>query len=304
MASDERAYEKKTVRHTVAEPTNGAATQRPYRGPPRFDQFDFRDMFASARSAAVVGNAATILEYQNGALIDSHDMVVRFNRAQTRGLEDKIGSRTDLLVANELNSLDIAPSPAQTARPRCILSFILQRPGFDIAPFRTWVGDDIPILCSFPPDIIGFHQAGRTRLLTHGTYTIYVLLKLFDLERLYVTGFNMFGAGDGGAQKYYGPTKDVQGTYHDLDVEATLLCEILASFPGELQVTGEVASLLCRQGYGDVVEGRRRAGGELPALSLSERLRARLAWWLLKRGTSMRRSVEKSKKASFHDVLR
>jgi hypothetical protein len=272
----------------------------------RFDQFDFRDMFADVRSVAIVGNAATILEFDNGELIDSHDMVVRFNRAQTTGIEDKIGRRTDVLVANELNSLEIAPSPAETLRPRCVLSFVLRAPGFDIAPFRAWVGDDIPTLCSLPPDIIGFEQTGRTRLLTHGSYTLYLLLRSLSIERLFVTGFTMFGAGPGGSQKYYEPTKHKRslGTYHDLDQEPRLFCEMLASFKGTLQVTEEVSGLLLRQGYGDLIKGPRLQDGRLPSLSVSEQLRARLAHHLLRWGTRMRRSVEKSNRAYFEGIER
>jgi hypothetical protein len=272
----------------------------------RFDQFDFRDMFAGVRSVAIVGNAATILEFDNGELIDSHDMVVRFNRAQTTGLEDKIGRRTDLLVANELNSLEIAPAPAETLKPRCVLSFVLREPGFDIAPFRAWVGDDIPTLCSLPPDIIGLDQVGRTRLLTQGSYTLYFLLNSLRIEQLFVTGFTMFGAGPGGSQKYYEPTKHKRslGTYHDLDQEPRLFCEMLASFKAALQVTEEVSGLLVRLGYGDLIKGPRVQDGRLPSLTLSERFRARLAHQLLRWGTRMRRSVEKSNRAYFEGIER
>jgi Glycosyltransferase family 29 (sialyltransferase) len=272
----------------------------------RFDQFDFRDMFADVRSVAIVGNAATILEFDHGELIDSHDMVVRFNRAQTTGVEDKIGRRTDLLVANEKNCLEIAPSPAETVKPRCVLSFVLREPEFDIAPFRAWVGDDIPTLCSLPPDIIGFEQTGRTRLLTHGSYTLYFLLNSIRIERLFVTGFTMFGAGPGGAQKYYEPRKDKRalGTYHDLDQEPRLFCDMLASFKGALHVTEEVSGLLQRLGYGDLITGPRVQDGRLPALTWSEHIRARLAHQLLRWGTRMRRSVEKSNRAFFEGIKR
>jgi hypothetical protein len=272
----------------------------------RFDQFDFRDMFADVRSVAIVGNAATVLEYENGALIDGHDMVVRFNRAQTAGIESKIGRRTDLLVANEKNCLDIAPSPAETLRPRCVLSFTIREPGFDIAPFRAWVGDDLPTLCSLPPDIIGFEQADRTRLLTQGSYTLYFLLNSLRIERLFLTGFTMFGAGPGGSQKYYEPKKHklALGTYHDLDQEPRLFCDMLAFFKGELQVTEEVAGLLTQLNYGQLIEGHRVQKGQLPKLTLSERLRARLAHQLLRWGARMRRSVERSNRAVFENIKR
>jgi hypothetical protein len=41
--------------------------------PRRFDQFDFREMFAGVRPVAIVGNAATVLEFDDGELIDSQD---------------------------------------------------------------------------------------------------------------------------------------------------------------------------------------------------------------------------------------
>ena len=272
----------------------------------RFDQFDFRDMFADVRSVAIVGNAATILEFDNGVLIDGHDMVVRFNRAQTAGIEDKIGRRTDLLVANEKNSLDIAPSPAETLKPRCVLSFTIREAGFDITPFRRWVGDGIPTLCAPPPDIIGFDHAGRTRLLTQGSYALYFLLNTLPIERLFLTGFTMFGAGPGGSQKYYEPKthKLALGTYHDLDQEPRLFCEMLASFKGALQVTDEVAGLLERLGHGDLTKRQGAEGSRLPKLTVSERLRARLAHKLLQWGARMRRSVEKSNRVVFENIKR
>jgi hypothetical protein len=299
--------EATAVPHAGADRPSGRCAQM---GTPaalrRFDQFDFRDMFADVRSVAIVGNAATILEFYNGELIDSHDMVVRFNRAQMTGIENKIGRRTDLLVANEKNCLEIAPSPADTLKPRCVLSFVLREPGFDIAPFRAWVGDEIPTLCAPPPDIIGFEQTGRTRLLTQGSYALYFLLSSLPIERLFVTGFTMFGAGPGGSQKYYEPNKHKRalGTYHDLDQEPRLFCDMLASFKGALQVTEEVAGLLQRLGYGDLLKGPRAQDRRLPSLTLSERLRARLAHQLLRWGTRMRRSVEKSNRAYFESIKR
>ena len=272
----------------------------------RFDQFDFRELFAGVRSVAIVGNAATVLEFDNGELIDGYDMVVRFNRAQTTGIEQKIGHRTDLLVANELNRLDIAPSPADTLRPRCVLSFTIREPGFDIMPFRRWVGDDIPTLCSPPPDIIGFDQVGRSRLLTQGSYTLYFLLNTLRIERLFLTGFTMFGAGPGGSQKYYEPKahKLALGTYHDLDQEPQLFCNFLASFKGVLQVTEEVSGLLKQLGHRRLGEVQCVQEGRLPRLNVSERLRARFAHQLIRWGTRMRRSVEKSNRAYFESIKR
>jgi|APTNR8051073442_1049403.scaffolds.fasta_scaffold00732_13 hypothetical protein len=272
----------------------------------RFDQYDFRDMFADARSVAIVGNAATVLEFSNGPHIDGHDIVVRFNRAQVGGVEDKLGRRTDILVANENNSLAIAPSPADTLKPRAVVSFTMRGPEFDITPFRAWVGDSVATLCCPPPDIIGFPQPGRTRLLTQGTYALYFLTSMLTIDKLFITGFTMFGAGPGGSQKYYEPKwhrRDI-GTYHDLDIEPELFCAMLASFKGDLEMTAEVAGLLERRGY-------RRSAGTTGAdwqrgtgAGWSTALRARLAYRLIRWGTRLRRSVEASDRAQFDGIRR
>ena len=84
-----------------------------------------------ARSMALVGNADTILEHASGARIDGCDVVVRFNRAHVDGIEDKVGRRTDILVANRNYNLSKAPSPAETLQPRCVVCFLEPQPGID-----------------------------------------------------------------------------------------------------------------------------------------------------------------------------
>lgn len=262
--------------------------------PERFDVFDFQAMFKDVRSVAVVGNAPTVLDHVNGARIDAHDLVVRFNRARVEGLEDRLGSRTDLLVANELNSVAIAPRPASVLQPRCILSFVMREPGFDPEPFRDWA-QGVPTLCTLPPDLLGVPVQPRTRLLTQGTYAIYTLLKLLTVERLFVTGFTMFGAVPGGAQKYLGPARRGRGTYHELDLEPRLLAAILNGFQGQLEVTPEIAELQARYGG----EGRPKARQEL---GLYQRLMGRLAWRLIETGVRLRRGLERRQPVQFEDI--
>jgi hypothetical protein len=268
---------------------------------PRFDIYDLRDAWADVRSVAMVGNAATILERQNGALIDSHDLVIRFNRAHVAGVEDKIGSRTDLLVANAANSLEKAPSPADTLKPRWVLCFVQPQIGADMGPFRAWVGD-IPTVITLSPDILEFATTGRTRGLTLGTYTLYMLLKLFPLERLFVTGFTMYGAAGGDSHKYYDPGSRA-GSYHDLDEEARLFSAILASFRVDLQVTPEVGDLLTRHGHGHRLQQSGNAkDADLP--SLYYRLLGRLAWRFLKAGFKLRRRFEQGTSVRFDSLKR
>lgn len=51
-------------------------------------------------SCAIVGNSGMLVYGKNGAEIDSHKMVMRFNGAPTKGLEDRVGSKTTFRLVN------------------------------------------------------------------------------------------------------------------------------------------------------------------------------------------------------------
>lgn len=264
--------------------------------------YDFYDMFAAARSFAVVGNAGTILSYDNGALIDSHDVVVRFNCAYTAGVEKQIGSRTDILCANIGKSLAECPSPATTLQPRCVVHFATKTPrdgNCESDTFAEWVGD-LPALITWAPDLIGIAQGARTRQLTQGTYALYTLLRLFKVERLFVTGFTMYQPTKGTALKYFGTAVAKVGIQHDLDKEARIVATILGVFDGDLQVTPEVQALFSQ--YAGNIRLRRGFLGQSGAANratLLERLRGRIAWQLIRWGFAMRRSLEERSTLDF-----
>ncbi|KAJ0961090.1 hypothetical protein J5N97_000991 [Dioscorea zingiberensis] len=51
-------------------------------------------------SCAVVGNSGILLRSDHGALIDSHDLVIRLNNARTEGYHRNVGSKTGLSFVN------------------------------------------------------------------------------------------------------------------------------------------------------------------------------------------------------------
>uniref|UniRef100_A0A8D0ARI1 CMP-N-acetylneuraminate-beta-galactosamide-alpha-2,3-sialyltransferase 2 n=1 Tax=Sander lucioperca TaxID=283035 RepID=A0A8D0ARI1_SANLU len=55
---------------------------------------DFRPLSSRCRSCAVVGNSGNLRGSENGNLINSHDYVIRMNKALTRGFEKDVGNRT------------------------------------------------------------------------------------------------------------------------------------------------------------------------------------------------------------------
>ena len=52
--------------------------------------------FSRGGSCAVVGNSGALQSQDDGALIDAHDQVIRFNDAPTKGHEAFVGSRTSI----------------------------------------------------------------------------------------------------------------------------------------------------------------------------------------------------------------
>ena len=62
------------------------------------DTSHIEDLFN--KKIAVVGSSGILLNTEYGELIDSHDVVVRFNAARVEGYEKHVGSRTDVRFMN------------------------------------------------------------------------------------------------------------------------------------------------------------------------------------------------------------
>lgn len=77
------------------------------------------------RSCAVVGNSGILLNSSYGALIDSHEMVIRLNNAKTQGFQKHVGSKTTLAFMNSN-----------------ILRMCSRRPDCACHPY----GEDVPII--------------------------------------------------------------------------------------------------------------------------------------------------------------
>jgi hypothetical protein len=246
----------------------------------------FQDTFRTARSMAIVGNAESVLQWQSGELIDRHDIVVRFNRAYTEGVEDQVGRRTDILVANRTYSVRKAPSPAATLKPKCVVCFLEPEREVDYAAFNAWTGC-LPTLITLAPDLAPVGQFRRTRPVTMGTNALYTFLRLFQIERLFLTGFTFYGAVAGSHGVYCGTPRKARGMWHDLEDEAAIFARIVGSHRGELKATSEVADLLRRYGAG-APEVPDSGGG-----FRTEHLYARLGWQLIRWGTRLRQRAEK-----------
>uniref|UniRef100_A0A4W5JXJ2 CMP-N-acetylneuraminate-beta-galactosamide-alpha-2,3-sialyltransferase 2 n=1 Tax=Hucho hucho TaxID=62062 RepID=A0A4W5JXJ2_9TELE len=70
---------------------------------------DVQPKQAQCRKCAVVGNSGNLLGSQYGALIDSHNSVIRMNKATTSGFEADVGNRTTHHFMYPESAVDIGP---------------------------------------------------------------------------------------------------------------------------------------------------------------------------------------------------
>lgn len=57
----------------------------------------------SNKSVILVGSNPNVFDKKYGDIIDSYDIIIRFNAASTEGIEDYVGSRTDLRIINTIS---------------------------------------------------------------------------------------------------------------------------------------------------------------------------------------------------------
>lgn len=74
--------------------------------PPSEDEKPRQDQ---CRRCAVVGNSGNLLNSKRGALIDSHSIVIRMNKAVTKGYEEDVGNRTTHHFMYPESAIDLNP---------------------------------------------------------------------------------------------------------------------------------------------------------------------------------------------------
>ena len=106
------------------------------------------------------------------------------------------------------------------------------------------------------------------------------------MERLFVTGFTMFGATGGTNAKYYKDDRPGVGSFHDLDVESRIFASLLSQNGVELDMTPEVEKLVKDV---ESTSGTPANGSHVP---LRKRIAGALGWRLVNMGTRLRRIGE------------
>lgn len=68
---------------------------------------DYKPLPSRCRTCAVVGNSGKLRQSGNGNLINSHEFVIRMNKAVTRGFEKDVGNRTTHHILYPESAIDI-----------------------------------------------------------------------------------------------------------------------------------------------------------------------------------------------------
>lgn len=204
--------------------------------------FEFVSMFPERQTLAVIGNAPSVRDYELGEHIDSHDVVVRFNECALEGFARHVGVRTDILVTNPYRE-DAQRSMLDGGDARMVLVIASQTRRGEREIFERWVGDT-PVMFTYSPDLVRVpgseHQAG----LTTGTYGLHLLLRVLKPSRLLLTGFTMFADSD--ETHYWTQVRAPGVSRHDLEREAVVFCNVLASARIPVEVTPDVMNIAQR----------------------------------------------------------
>ena len=227
----------------------------------------FQKMFLGAKSMAIVGSAPSVLQWENGSYIDSHDVVVRFNRATVDGIEKHVGTRTDVIVANDSNNLTKARSPEFTSAPKCVVAFVKtnsigSRAQDERQQFLDWVGNTPLFFCP-GPEMLCCEIPSRKRGFSMGTYALNALPYFLNIQRLFVTGFTMFGESTGGAGHHTKVSSRSSVTWHNAELERYVAANALAHHDCELLATDEVAEFMEREGFTAKVKSSERNAAHL-----------------------------------------
>lgn len=164
-----------------------------------------------------VGNGPSAITRRLGAVIDAHDCVVRFNRYETAGFEDLVGSRCTHWATHGLSGGKDKPPmvPGRNAapprwamvvhenvRPEVELEGVVHPPRGLMTALKKKLGGNFP---------------------STGLITVYWLLSHVGVRRLHLVGFDGFSKAKSSAHHYWDKRAFLRPKEHDGDAEMKLL---------------------------------------------------------------------------------
>ena len=218
----------------------------------------------SGKTVAVVGPARTLLGTGHGPRIDSHDLVVRFNDTldlpSRPGLAADIGSRTDILYANQVILKRALASGFDGTGLQYVVctnnSLSFEVEASDVAAALARHGSAIRwrVVHAASEQLSRWLQGNWART---GLVGIVDLLS-FDVRRLFITGMTFYHGGGHmlvpESQEMH-PRKNRDGTWaqsksgvgHDSYLELEVMKRLSQEYSAVLEMDDTLAALLRRR---------------------------------------------------------
>ena len=132
-------------------------------------------------TCAIVGSSGVLLSTMKGQEIDSHDAVIRFNKAPTKGFETYVGSRTSLRLVNTNHALFRSANETVIQQMQSRTGWMIYR-----KIMKVGRGNGIPHFV-FHPKFSSFVSSNTRALPTNGYFALW--LSLHKCARVTMYGF-------------------------------------------------------------------------------------------------------------------
>ena len=157
------------------------------------------------RDLIIVGNGESVLKNKNGTLIDSFNTVVRLGSYVTKGYEDWVGSKTDIIstIYWKLNIDRLKTTKVILNVPIHFQQNFLDSEEFTKKEYTKYIDnvlylnnhDDIKGLINMYTEVIPPFKGIEDVNFSLGFKTFYFIRKLFPEKKIHTTGFDFFKTG-------------------------------------------------------------------------------------------------------------
>lgn len=178
------------------------------------------------KSVAVVGSSGNLLERNYTSLIDSHDIVMRFNQARVIGFEDFVGNKTTHRIVNIHTFLGTS---GNDRFPNNDPMFVPKLDNQNIILNRPVTNSQLKLRSpNNPVDIISDEFWNFCRETLHNKKDpsvgfIGVLLSVQTATKVNVFGFDQENTTD---KKHYWEDVKALGHFHDFNIEKQIFSEL------------------------------------------------------------------------------
>jgi hypothetical protein len=182
---------------------------------------DFKD-----KTVAVVGSSGHLLERNYSQLIDSHDIVLRFNQARVEGFEDYVGSKTTHRIVNTHTFLGITGNDRFPKNDSMFIpklenqSIIINRPVPSTQVKLRSPNNPVSIISD---EFWNFSREALDNKKDPSVGFLGVMLAVQTANKVNVFGFDQENTTD---KKHYWEEVRAMGSFHNFNIEKTIFSKL------------------------------------------------------------------------------